>query len=157
MKKYIITFFLLIHSISNAQTKEECLQFIKTVSKTLDENLYIDSKIEGNKLIIVRWSRGSNIGRYIEKQTLDMSKVESVVIDNETSYHKIFINFTGEYYKIDKYADLKNYKSGISIADYGFKDNWVNIFSTLEESKANKIQKYFVRLSKLCGSKVVTF
>jgi hypothetical protein len=157
MRKIIIGFFLFINTIAIGQTKEECLQFFKTASKTLDENLYIDAKIEANKLIIVRWSRGSNIGRNIEKHTLDMSKVESVVIDNETSYHKIFVNFIGNSYKVDKYDDLKSYKNGSAIDGYGFKDNWVNIFSTLEDSKALKIQKHFVRLAKLCGSKVVIF
>lgn len=157
MKKIITCIFLFLNLFFYGQTKEDCLQFIKTVSKTLDGNLFIDAKLLNNKLILVRHATGGEIWKSIEKQTLDMSKVESVVIEKSTSYYQIFINFKGNFYQIDKYENIEDYKSNKSKVEYGFKDNWVNIFSTTEESKALKIQKYFIALSKHFGSKAVAF
>jgi len=154
MKTIITSIFLFLSLFVNSQTKEECLQFIKTVSKTLDGELFIEAKLSSNNLILLRHARG---GGNIEKQTLDLSKVESVVIEKNTTYYKVFINFKGDFYKIDKYEDIEDYKINKAIDGYGFKDDWVNIFSTTEESKALKIQKYFIHLSKLFGSKPIIF
>ena len=52
---------------------------------------------------------------------------------------------------------LENFKKENPKFGYGFKNNWINIYSIKDKERANKIQSYLVKLAELQGSKVVSF
>ncbi len=156
MKKTILTILpLLFVTTLFGQSKEDLTESIIAYQRAFDDD-WINTKLEGTKLIIYEKSIGHKVTGDIDEETLDLSKVESVAVkENDNNYFLVFINFRNDdihrkYF--DSYDDylIKNYQQRNV-----FKLNWKNIISFKKEKLALDFQKDLIALIKLCGSKNV--
>tara|TARA_R110000765_G_scaffold299952_1_gene394685 strand:- start:389 stop:838 length:450 start_codon:yes stop_codon:yes gene_type:complete len=146
---------LLFASVLIGQSKQELTESIITYQRAFNDD-WIETKLDGNKLIIYEKSVGHKVTRNIDEETIDLSKVESVAVkENDYDYFLVFIYFKDDdihrkYF--DSYEDylIKKYETGSE-----FKHSWKNIVSFKKEKLAMDFQKELVALIKLCGSKNV--
>lgn len=143
-------------SFAFGQTKTECVEYIKTAERVLNDKFWIETEMINQNLILVNYDKTSDF-KIITKEELDMSKVQSVAIKMHEDYFQIFIYFTGDFHVVEKYEGMENFNDDKSKFGYGFKNNWVNIYSIKDKQKAEKIQNYLVKLAEETGSKVVKF
>lgn len=156
MKKIIFLLSLIIYGFSFGQTKTECIEYLKTAERVLNDRNWIETNMVDNNLILINYDTYGDF-KIVKKEQLDMSKVQSVAIKKSNEYYQIFIYFTGDFHNVSKYEGLENFKKENPKFGYGFKNNWINIYSIKDKERANKIQSYLVKLAELQGSKVVSF
>lgn len=156
MKKTVLPYLLLFFaSTLFGQSKQDLTESIITYQRAFN-NDWIETKLDGNKLIIYQKSLGHKVTGNIDEETLDLSKVESVAVkENDYDYFLVFIYFKDDdihrkYF--DSYDDylIKKHETGNI-----FKHSWKNIASFKKEKLAMDFQKELVALIKLCGSKNV--
>ena len=151
MIKQIILVLVLFSSISSSsQTKEECVKFLKTVDRKMGGVYWINTFLKDNTLIRETYDERSSERPFPkEKETIDMSKVESVVIEYDDKFQSYYVNvyLDGDYYK----------RTNTYSESYTVETNRFNYFGFKDEKEAIKVQEYIIKLSKYCGSKPLKY
>lgn len=150
IKQITFLLILLTGNYLSAQTKEECVKLLRTVDRKQESIYWINTSLKGTVLIretYDEFDRGQKPNPQ-EKETIDMSKVESVVVEyKESGYYSVNVYLEGEYYK----------RTNTYSESYTVKDNWFNYSGFKEKTEAIKVQEYIVKLSKYCGSKPLKY
>lgn len=131
------------------QTKNESFQFLKAIDRTMTtQGYWISTTINGKFLIRERYVEDAHKAGIkptpTEKETIDMSKVESVVIKFDENFKKYYVNVNliGNNYK----------RTSSHSKTWNIEVNWFNYFAYSDKKEAEKVQKHLMNLSKLCGS-----
>ncbi len=126
-KNIIIVLSFLTCSFAIGQTKSECIEYIKTAERVLNDKYWIKTDMINHNLILVNYDKTSDF-KIVTKEELDMSKVQSVAIKMYEDYFQIYLYFTGDYHNVKKYEGMDNYNKDNAKFGYGFKNNWINIY-----------------------------
>ena len=80
----------------------------------------------------------------IEKETIDLSKVESVVVEYNEKFQSYYVNayLKGNYYK----------RTNTHSEAFTVNVNWFNYYGFKDKKEAEKIQNILIKLCKYCGS-----
>lgn len=147
MKMYfILSFLLLTSTLALGQTKNECVLFLKTVDRKMEKSFWINTTLNGKVLVRERYDDekyGEN--QYpIEKETIDLSKVESVVVEYNEKFQSYYVNayLKGNYYK----------RTNTHSEAFTVNVNWFNYYGFKDKKEAEKIQNILIKLCKYCGS-----
>jgi len=147
MKKYfILSFLILTSTLALGQTKSECVLFLKTVDRKMGKSFWINTTLNGKVLVRERYDDekyGEN-QHPVEKETIDLSKVESVVIDFDEKFKSYYVNIylKGNYYK----------RTNSHSETFTINEKWFNYYGFKDKKEAEKVQNILVKLSKYCGS-----
>ena len=154
MKRIILLLILSFSVMYNyAQTKEECIKYIKTrfkarYSEGSPGEVTIIVKLEGTKLII----KTPSLGKDIHVSTVDLLDVEDVVLNYDDQIPN---------YQLTLFLSKKSYIESILTEEGGVEKFTPKSSFTLlgyderEKADGEKMCKIVKHLAKLCGAKVL--